>query len=77
MIPQYPWDREDRVQDGRFHDSSYQGSQIFEAVGISKEVIDRYFTDTVSRVGGVTLKDIAADVDAPSIRRPSIRWGYR
>ena len=43
---------------------SYQGSQIFEAVGISKEVIDRYFTDTVSRVGGVTLKDIAADVDA-------------
>lgn len=43
---------------------SYQGAQIFEAVGISKEVIDRYFTNTVSRVGGITLSDIANDVDA-------------
>ena len=32
---------------------SYQSSQIFEAVGISKEVIDKYFTGTVSRVGGI------------------------
>ena len=38
---------------------SYQGSQIFEAIGISKEVIDKYFTNTVSRVGGISLKDIA------------------
>ena len=37
---------------------SYQGSQIFEAIGISKEVIDTYFTNTVSRIGGITLKDI-------------------
>ncbi|MCI8466079.1 MAG: glutamate synthase large subunit [Lachnospiraceae bacterium] len=43
---------------------SYQGSQIFEAIGVCKEVVDKYFTDTVSRVGGVTLEDIAADVDA-------------
>ena len=42
---------------------SYQGSQIFESIGISKEVVDKYFTDTVSRVGGVTLKDIENDVD--------------
>ena len=42
---------------------SYQGSQIFEAIGISKEVVDKYFTDTVSRVGGVTLKDIENDMD--------------
>ncbi len=42
---------------------SYQGAQIFEAVGISKEVIDKYFTNTVSRVGGITLEDIARDVD--------------
>lgn len=42
---------------------SYQGSQIFEAIGISKDVIDRYFTGTVSRVGGITLNDIAANVD--------------
>ena len=42
---------------------SYQGSQIFEAVGISKDVIDKYFTNTVSRVEGITLEDIAEDVD--------------
>lgn len=42
---------------------SYQGAQIFEAVGISKNVIDKYFTDTVSRVEGITLEDIADDVD--------------
>ena len=42
---------------------SYQGSKIFEAVGISREVIDRYFTGTVSRVGGITLADIAAQID--------------
>lgn len=42
---------------------SYQGSQIFEAVGISQEVIDRYFTGTVSRVGGITLNDIAEQTD--------------
>ena len=43
---------------------SYQGSKIFEAVGISKEVIDRYFAGTVSRVGGITLEDIARNADA-------------
>lgn len=42
---------------------SYQGAQIFEAIGISKEVIDKYFTNTVSRVGGISLADIANDVD--------------
>ena len=42
---------------------SYQGAQIFEAIGISKKVVDKYFTDTVSRVGGITLDDIANDVD--------------
>lgn len=42
---------------------SYQGSQIFEAVGISKEVIDPYFTHTLSRVGGITMKEIEEDVE--------------
>ena len=42
---------------------SYQGAQIFEAIGISREVVDKYFTNTVSRVGGITLEDIASDVD--------------
>ncbi len=42
---------------------SYQGSQIFEAVGISKAVIDEYFTNTVSRVEGITLEDIENDIE--------------
>ncbi len=42
---------------------SYQGSKIFEAIGISKEVIDEYFTGTVSRVEGITLDDIAKKID--------------
>ncbi|MBQ8133331.1 MAG: glutamate synthase large subunit, partial [Clostridia bacterium] len=42
---------------------SYQGSQIFEAIGIGSDVIDKYFTGTVSRIGGITLKDIEDNVD--------------
>ena len=42
---------------------SYQGSKIFEAIGISNDVIDTYFTDTVSRVGGITLEDIGKACD--------------
>ena len=42
---------------------SYHGSKIFEAIGIDKSVIDKYFTDTVSRIGGITLDDIAKNVD--------------
>lgn len=53
---------------------SYQGSQIFEAVGISKEVIDKYFTGTVSRIGGITLEDIEENVEN-SIRKPLTLWG--
>lgn len=41
---------------------SYQGAQIFEAVGISRSVIDRYFTNTVSRVGGIDLAEIDSAV---------------
>lgn len=41
---------------------SYQGAQIFEAIGISKEVIDTYFTNTISEVEGITLKDIENDL---------------
>ncbi len=37
---------------------SYQGSQIFEAVGIDKAVVDKYFTNTPSRIGGIDLDDI-------------------
>lgn len=38
---------------------SYHGAQIFEALGIHHDVIDRYFTGTVSRIGGLSLDDIA------------------
>ena len=43
---------------------SYQGSQIFEALGLSNEVVDKYFTNTVSRVGGITIRDIQSDLEA-------------
>lgn len=42
---------------------SYQGSRIFEAIGIDRDVISRYFSNTVCRVGGITLKDIEKQVD--------------
>ena len=40
---------------------SYQGSKIFEAIGINSDVINRYFTGTVSRIEGISLEDIEAD----------------
>ena len=40
---------------------SYCGAQIFEAVGLSQALIDRYFTWTVSRVGGIGLGEIARE----------------
>ncbi|MDY4079869.1 MAG: glutamate synthase large subunit [Clostridium sp.] len=42
---------------------SYQGSQIFEAIGINSDVINKYFTNTVSRIEGISLKDIEDNVD--------------
>ncbi len=38
---------------------SYQGSKLFEAVGISESVVNKYFRGTVSRIGGITLEDIS------------------
>ena len=43
---------------------SYMGSQIFECIGLSKEVVDKYFTNTVSCVGGSGIKEIEKTVDA-------------
>jgi len=40
---------------------SFFGSQIFEAVGLNSEIINRYFTGTVSRIGGIGLDEIAAE----------------
>ncbi|HTI70468.1 MAG TPA: glutamate synthase large subunit [Candidatus Limnocylindria bacterium] len=41
--------------------ASYRGAQIFEAIGIGQEVIDRCFFGTVSQIGGISLKHIAED----------------
>ncbi|MBO4727117.1 MAG: glutamate synthase subunit alpha, partial [Spirochaetaceae bacterium] len=41
---------------------SYQSAQIFEAVGIAQDVVEKYFTNTVSRVGGIGLKEIEEDI---------------
>ncbi|MDR0424509.1 MAG: glutamate synthase large subunit [Clostridiales Family XIII bacterium] len=57
---------------------SYHGAQIFEALGVSNQVIDKYFTGTTSRIGGVTLKEIeqesrqrhAAAFDAVTMNEP-------
>ncbi|CDM67742.1 Glutamate synthase large subunit [Clostridium bornimense] len=40
---------------------SYNGAQIFEAIGISKEVVDEYFTSTACRIDGVGLNEIAEE----------------
>ena len=40
---------------------SYQGAKIFEALGLKEEFIEKYFTDTVSRVGGIGIEEIAKD----------------
>nr|WP_216653477.1 glutamate synthase large subunit [Nocardioides sp. zg-DK7169] len=42
--------------------ASYTGAQIFEAVGLSQSVVDKYFTGTVSKLGGIELDTIAEEV---------------
>jgi glutamate synthase (NADPH) large chain len=44
---------------------SYRAAQIFEAVGIKEEVIDRYFAGTVSRIGGIGLEELAEEALIP------------
>ncbi len=42
---------------------SYQSARIFEAIGLSKPLIDAYFPGTVSRVGGITIHEIQEDIE--------------
>ena len=42
--------------------ASYTGAQIFEAVGLSQAVVDKYFTGTTSKLGGIELDTIAEEV---------------
>jgi glutamate synthase domain-containing protein 2/glutamate synthase domain-containing protein 1/glutamate synthase domain-containing protein 3 len=41
---------------------SYQGAQIFECLGLNPEIVERFFTDTASRIGGADLASLAAEV---------------
>jgi len=41
--------------------ASYQGAQVFEAIGLSSEVVDEYFTGLTSRLGGVSLDTLAVE----------------
>ncbi len=41
---------------------SYRGAQIFEAMGLSDELVKEYFTDTISRIGGIGLSELAEEV---------------
>ena len=44
--------------------ASYTGAQIFEAIGLSKSLIDEFFTGTVSRIDGIGLEQVSAEVAA-------------
>lgn len=44
--------------------ASYRGAQVFEAIGLSQPLVDKYFTGTTSRLGGIGLDVIAAEVAA-------------
>jgi glutamate synthase (ferredoxin) len=53
--------------------ASYQGAQVFEILGLAKDVVDKYFTNTVSRIGGLTLCEIADETK----KRHMIAYGVR
>lgn len=50
--------------------ASYTGAQVFEAIGLSNEVVDEYFTGTVSRLGGIGIEVIAEE----AIRRHHVAY---
>ncbi len=57
--------------------ASYTGAQIFEAIGLGDDLIDAYFTGTISKLGGIGLDQIAREVgarhSAANPRRPEER----
>ena len=62
---------------------SYRGAQVFEAIGLNKEFVDRYFTWTASRIGGIGLEEVASEVSMRhhhayperQVKRPDLNWG--
>ena len=53
--------------------ASYRGAQVFEAIGLDHELVDEYFTGTVSRLGGIGLDEIAEEV----ARRHAVAYAPR
>jgi glutamate synthase (NADPH/NADH) large chain len=57
--------------------ASYTGAQIFEAIGLATELVDEFFTGTVSRLGGIGLEEIAREVASRHAtahpKRPDLR----
>jgi glutamate synthase (ferredoxin) len=53
--------REGDVQDGHLHHPELPGAQIFEAIGLHPSLVQRFFTWTASRVGGIGLSEVAGD----------------
>lgn len=61
--------------------TSYQGAQIFEAIGIGDELIDLCFKGTTSRVGGINLEDLASETvsmrpEVADAKMKLINYGY-
>ncbi|MGD9604468.1 MAG: glutamate synthase large subunit, partial [Gammaproteobacteria bacterium] len=62
---------------------SYRGAQIFEAIGLDKTFVDKYFTYTASRIGGVGLAEVAREISlrharafpARPVGKPELEWG--
>ena len=62
---------------------SYRGAQIFEAIGLEKEFVDKYLTWTVSRIGGIGLDVVAEEVSRRhhnafphrEVKNPELEWG--
>ncbi len=54
---------------------SYRGAQIFEAIGLADDFVDRYFTKTVSRIGGVGIDEVAVEALAHHSRAFPTRSG--
>ncbi|MFK7816491.1 MAG: glutamate synthase large subunit [Gammaproteobacteria bacterium] len=62
---------------------SYRGAQVFEAIGLNKEFVDKFFTWTASRIGGIGLEEVAKEMSIRhhnafpdrAAKRPNLDWG--
>ncbi len=62
---------------------SYCGAQVFEAIGLNKEFVDKYFTRTASRIGGIGIDVVAEEMNQRhhiafpdrDVKEPDLEWG--